>query len=63
MSHTAEQKEAWIKEAEAIMRQYLPNDARGYAESLYESFVVESDSEMTPAEAVAEDMTYWDADE
>ena len=34
-------------------------DARDYAETLYETYVLEDSDGWSPADALAEDMSYW----
>jgi hypothetical protein len=56
-------KEAWIDAATALLPAQAwrnPDDVRTYAESLYETFVVDfDDPDCTPTDAVNEDMSNW----
>lgn len=56
-------KEAWIDEAAERLKPYMaagtPASIRDYADSLYQTYVVEDDPDCTPAAAVDEDITYW----
>ena len=53
----------WILRAAAYLRRKVNCNwefALHYAESLYETYVVEDDDDCTPTDAVDEDLTYWD---
>jgi hypothetical protein len=52
-------KEAWIDAATERLLPYMPDGTRDYADSLYQTYVVEDDPNCTPADAVDEDITYW----
>lgn len=54
-------KEEWIDRATAKLQPYEFDNARSYAESLYETFVEEFGEEWAddPEGAVEEDMSYW----
>lgn len=53
-------KEAWIDAAAELLLPHGLTDTRGYAESLYETFVIDfGDPDCTPAEAVDEDISNW----
>jgi hypothetical protein len=56
-------KDEWIDRAVAKLAPY--EIGRDYAESLYETYVEDYDDHWAndPEGAVAEDITYWDADE
>ena len=53
----------WILRAAMYLRRKVDIEwayALYYAESLYETYVVQDDDECTPQDAVGEDMSYWD---
>jgi hypothetical protein len=53
-------KETWITRATAKLQPYEFENARAYAESLYETYVIEcGDWADDPEGAVEEDMSYW----
>jgi hypothetical protein len=54
-------KEEWISAAEAKLEPYMKDASREYAESLYETYVVEDDPEWSPEDAVNEDISCWNA--
>jgi hypothetical protein len=52
----------WICRCANLIRSlcgWSRQDARDYAETLYQTYVVEDTDEWTPDDALAEDMTYW----
>lgn len=54
-------KDEWVNAAEALLKRRLRDNSRSYAESLYQTFVIDDGDEWTPEAAVREDMNYWDA--
>lgn len=53
-------KEAWIEAAADLLRPYMPDGTRDYAETLYDTYVVDHDNpDCTPEFAVNEDRSYW----
>jgi len=53
-------KEVWICAATARLLPFMPDGTREYAESLYQTFVIDfDDPDCTPAEAVDEDLSNW----
>jgi len=53
-------KEAWIDEATTLLLPYMPTRTREYAESLYQTFVIDfDDPDCTPEDAVTEDISNW----
>lgn len=53
-------KDAWIEAATVLLLPDMPTGAREYAESLYETFVIDfDDPDCTPEDAVTEDISNW----
>jgi len=53
-------KEAWIDAAIERLLPYMPDNTREYAESLYQTFVIDfDDPDCTPGDAVDEDISNW----
>lgn len=53
-------KETWITRAAAKLQPYEFENAHAYAESLYDTYVMEyGEFPNEPERAVEEDMTYW----
>lgn len=53
-------KEDWVDAATELVRPYMPDGTREYAEELYKTFVVDfDDPDCTPGDAVDEDLSYW----
>jgi hypothetical protein len=53
-------QEKWVNEATELLMPYIGENAQEYAESLYETYVVElEDPDYSPERAVEEDMSYW----
>lgn len=56
------QKSEWVKAATELLRPHIGPGSEAYADSLYGTYVEESDPDCAPADAVQEDMSYWDAE-
>lgn len=52
------EKEEWIRRAEEKIKPFMGDNAREYAEGLYETYDG-ADGICGPEDAVDEDMTYW----
>lgn len=55
----AAERDAWVDAAAKILFPYEGDNSRAYAESLYQTFVLDDARDWTPADAVREDMSYW----
>ena len=56
---TTQDRNNWINRATELLTPDMPNNAREYAESLYQTYVLDYGQEWTPEAAVREDKTYW----